>query len=55
MHHIAIKHKKPLLPEIVKSYPHYIQCVTWLTLKGYVYKGRGKKWIDNRFAILSDL
>ena len=55
MHHIAVKSSNNILPKIVKSYPHRIQCVIWLVLHGYVYHGRNTDWIDNRITILSDL
>jgi len=42
-------------PHVVKSYPHKIQCLTWLWLRGYVYQCRQGLFIDKRFRILEDL
>ena len=41
--------------QIVKSYPHKIQCLTWLLLRGYCYEGRKLFGWDKRFRILEDI
>lgn len=37
--------------EKVKEYPHYIQAVIYLVLKGYCYQDRFGRWLDNRTEI----
>jgi len=54
MYHISVKSTVNHSPVIVKSYPHRIQCETWLIIKGHVSHGRNKDWLDRRITIVSD-
>ena len=54
MYHVALYENKNVLPKIIKSYPHYLQCKTWVTLKGFVYTAKGRVWLDPSVIILFD-
>lgn len=31
--------------EVVKTYPHHLQCVIWCYLHGHVVSGNGYRWL----------